>query len=351
MKKTDDTGRMVMPVKKEEDLKFDVALRPKKLEEFVGQDKLKSNLSVFVKSALKRKAPLDHSLFYGPPGLGKTTLALIIAAEMDVQLKGTSGPVLERVGDLAAILSNLNEGDVLFIDEIHRLNRLVEEALYPVMESFELDIIIGQGPSAKTIKLPIPKFTLIGSTTRIGLLTKPLRERFGIICHLEFYSPEELEHIVMRSSRLLGIEIVKESAKIIAECSRGTPRIANRLLKRVRDFAEVKSDGKITQDVTKYALDALEVDSIGLDSLDRRVLRTIIEKFSSGPVGIETVAVAISEEIDTVSDVCEPYLIQVGFLARTPRGRVVTPLALKHLGYTSKENPKKSENTKENELF
>ncbi|MFH1282093.1 MAG: Holliday junction branch migration DNA helicase RuvB [bacterium] len=351
MKKTNEDTGIVLGQRKEEDNKFDVALRPKRLNEFVGQNKLKQNIEVFIVSAVKRKMPLDHCLFYGPPGLGKTTLAYIIAQELGVQCRATSGPVLERVGDLAAILSNLGEGDVLFIDEIHRLNHLVEEALYPVMESFELDIIIGQGPSAKTIKLPIPKFTLIGATTRIGLLTKPMRERFGIIGHLEFYGVEDLEKIVVRSAKLLEVEINREAAMIIAERSRGTPRIANRLLKRVRDFAEVKTEGKITKDITCIALDALEVDSMGLDSLDRRVLKVIIENFAAGPVGIETVAVAISEEIDTVSDVCEPYLIQIGFLSRTQRGRIATPRALEHMGYLSSKVNKKNSKEQIKELF
>lgn len=307
-------------------------LRPQNLDEFVGQKKLKENLKVFIQAAKNRSEALDHCLFYAPPGLGKTTLAHIIARELGSNMRSTSGPVLERVGDLAAILTNLSEGDVLFIDEIHRMNHLVEESLYPVMEDFELDIIIGQGPSAKTIKLPVPRFTLVGATTRAGLLSGPMRDRFGIIEHLDFYSPEELEQILQRSSGILKIDIDKEGINEIARRSRGTPRIVNRLLKRVRDFAEVRSGGKVTKESAKTALAALEVDEAGLDKMDRQILRTIIEKFSGGPVGIDTIAVAISEEADTITDVYEPFLMQSGFISRTPRGRVVTPNGYAHLG-------------------
>lgn len=307
-------------------------LRPQTLAEFVGQQQMKDNLAVFIEAAKRRTQPLDHCLFYAPPGLGKTTLAHIIAREMGGNLRTTSGPVLERVGDLAAILTNLSEGDVFFIDEIHRMNHLVEESLYPVMEDFELDIIIGQGPSAKTIKLPIPRFTLVGATTRAGLLSSPLRDRFGIVNYLNFYSDDELRSIVERSSAILAIPIDAGGTEEIARRSRGTPRIVNRLLRRVRDFAEVKGDGTITRAIARDALTALEVDAVGLDKMDRLVLSTIITKFAGGPVGIDTIAVAISEEADTITDMCEPFLIQSGFLARTSRGRVATPQAFAHLG-------------------
>ncbi|MBN1823554.1 MAG: Holliday junction branch migration DNA helicase RuvB [Endomicrobiales bacterium] len=319
-------------VKTNEDEGAESNLRPKDLSEFIGQKKLKDNLSVFIEAAKKRREPLDHCLFYAPPGLGKTTLAHIIARETGGNLRSTSGPVLERVGDLAAILTNLSEGDVFFIDEIHRMNHLVEEALYPVMEDFELDIIIGQGPSAKTIKLPVPRFTLIGATTRAGLLSGPLRDRFGIIEHLNFYGFDELKRIVLRSSRILKINIDDAGASEVAKRSRGTPRIVNRLLRRVRDFAEVKSGGRITEKVAKDSLEALEVDDAGLDRMDRFILTTIAEKFSGGPVGIDTLAVAISEEADTITDVYEPYLIQSGFMARTPRGRTVTENGYQRIG-------------------
>lgn len=314
----------------EED-RIENTLRPQSLDDFVGQDKLKENLKVFIEAAKKRQEALDHCLFYAPPGLGKTTLSHIIAKEMGGNLRMTSGPVLERVGDLAAILTNLSEGDVFFIDEIHRMNHLVEESLYPVMEDFELDIIIGQGPSAKTIKLPVPRFTLVGATTRAGLLSSPLRDRFGIIGHLDFYGIKELKHIVKRSGFIMNIEIDDDASEEIAMRSRGTPRIVNRLLKRVRDFAEI-SGGKVTRDVAQKALNALEVDSAGLDKMDRLLLATIINKFGGGPVGVDTIAVAISEESDTITDVYEPYLIQSGFIARTARGRVVTEAGYRHMG-------------------
>ena len=321
-----------------EEKNFENSLRPQTLDEFIGQDKLKANLKVFIEAAKKRGQALDHCLFYAPPGLGKTTLANIISREMGSNLRSTSGPVLERVGDLAAILTNLSEGDIFFIDEIHRMNHLVEEALYPAMEDFELDIIIGQGPSAKTIKLPVPRFTLVGATTRAGLLSSPLRDRFGIVSHLEFYSDTELASIIKRSASILKVEIQNGGISEISKRSRGTPRIANRLLKRVRDFAEVKNNGLITQDLAAASLDSLEVDAAGLDMMDRRILKAIIEKFSGGPVGVDTIAVSVSEEVDTVTDVYEPYLIKAGFLARTPRGRVVTANAYKHLGLNPPQN-------------
>lgn len=324
---SDITSEIIPP-----DVELETTLRPQSLDEFIGQEKLKSNLKIFMQAAKTRKEPLDHCLFYSPPGLGKTTLANIISKEMGANIRSTSGPVMERVGDLAAILTNLGEGDVLFIDEIHRMNHLVEEALYPVMEDFQLDIIIGQGPSAKTIKLPILKFTLIGATTRAGLISSPLRDRFGIVSHLDFYSLDELKQIVRRSSKILRVEIDEEGVLQVARRSRCTPRIVNRLLRRVRDFAEVQSGGEITGAVADKALDALEVDEKGLDKMDRLILRTIIEKFSGGPVGIETLSIAVGEEVDTLTDVYEPFLIQSGFISRTPRGRAVTIHAYNHLG-------------------
>lgn len=312
--------------------KIENTLRPQCLDDFIGQEKIKDNLKVFIEASKKRQEALDHCLFYAPPGLGKTTLAHIIAKEMGGNLRTTSGPVLERVGDLAAILTNLSEGDVFFIDEIHRMNHLVEESLYPVMEDFELDIIIGQGPSAKTIKLPVPRFTLVGATTRAGMLSSPLRDRFGIIEHLNFYNEEELIRIVKRSSLIMKIEIDEDGAFEIARRSRGTPRIVNRLLRRVRDFAEIRTCGKINKQVAQESLDSLGVDEAGLDKMDRLLLTTMIEKFDGGPVGVDTIAISISEDTDTISDVYEPFLIQSGFIARTPRGRTATELAYKHLG-------------------
>ncbi|MBI3548304.1 MAG: Holliday junction branch migration DNA helicase RuvB [Elusimicrobia bacterium] len=315
-----------------EDEVFDKTLRPRSLDEFIGQQKLKDNLKVFIEAARKRKEPLDHALFYSPPGLGKTTLASILAREMGVNLRTTAGPVLERVGDLAAILTDLEEGDVFFIDEIHRMNALVEESLYPVMEDFALYISTGKGPGATAMKLAIKRFTLVGATTRAGLLTSPLRDRFGIVGNLGFYETNELDQIVKRSAKILEIDSEPEGTMEIARRSRGTPRIANRLLRRVRDFAQVQGDGVITKALAKKALDALEVDPEGLDAMDRRLLLTLTEKFNGGPVGIDSLAVAVSEEIDTLVDVYEPFLIQAGFLNRTSRGRVATPKAFAHLG-------------------
>ena len=316
----------------EEDLRYDVSLRPRSLDEYIGQEGIKRNLRVFVEAAKNRAEALEHVLFYGPPGLGKTTLAYILASELRVNIRATSGPVIERPGDLAAILSNLKEHDILFIDEIHRLSHVVEEILYPAMEDFQIDVLIGQGPSARSIKLSIPPFTLVGATTRAGLLTSPLRDRFGISFRLEFYSPEELQKILLRSAHLLKLAIDSSGAEEIAKRSRGTPRVANRLLRRVRDFAQVRAQGKIDRTVADEALKLLEVDERGLDKMDRKILLTISEKFNGGPVGLETLAVAVNEEKDTIEDVYEPYLIQRGFLDRTPRGRKVTPLALEHLG-------------------
>lgn len=313
---------------------FESGLRPKTLQEYVGQAKAKSNLQVFIDAARNRQEALDHVLFFGPPGLGKTTLANIIAQEMGVSIKSTSGPVIEKTGDLAAILTNLEEGDVLFIDEIHRLSPVVEEILYPAMEDYQLDIMIGQGPSARTIKLDIPRFTLVGATTRAGLLSSPLRDRFGVISRLEFYSHDELTTIVRRSASILGIDIEAEGALEIARRSRGTPRIVNRLLRRVRDFAEIEGDGKITKALADSSLQRLEVDDHGLDYMDRLLLLTIIDKFSGGPVGLDTLAAAIGEEKDTIEDVIEPYLIQKGFLNRTPRGRVATEGCFRHFQRT-----------------
>ncbi|HTN43119.1 MAG TPA: Holliday junction branch migration DNA helicase RuvB [Nitrospiria bacterium] len=316
----------------EEEKTYEASLRPTSLSEYIGQTKLKENLTIYIQAARDRGDVLDHVIFYGPPGLGKTTLAHIIARELGVNIKATSGPALEHPGDLAAILSNLSERDVFFIDEIHRLHPAVEEILYPAMEDFELDLVIGQGPSARSVKLALPRFTLIGATTRAGLLTSPLRERFGVINRLDFYQLSELEEIVNRSARILGIEADAAGSKEVARRARGTPRIANRLLKRVRDFAQVKADGRITLDVAREALGRMEIDEQGFDFMDRKLLLTIIEKFSGGPVGVETLAAAVSEEKDTIEDVYEPFLIQGGYVDRTPRGRQATPLAYLHFG-------------------
>lgn len=324
--------RLIGPRPQEEDLPLETSLRPRTLAEYIGQSAVKENLAVFIEAARLRSEPLDHVLFHGYPGLGKTSLALVISNELGVNLRSTSGPVIERPGDLAAILTNLDPRDVLFIDEIHRLNHVVEEILYPAMEDFKLDIIIGQGPSARTIKLDLPPFTLVGATTRAGLLSPPLRDRFGVSLRLEFYKVEELQTILLRSSRVLGVPIETDGALEIAKRSRGTPRIANRLLRRVRDFAEVRADGVITRAVADRALKMFDVDEKGFDRMDRNILRTIIEKYGGGPVGIETLSAALSEEKDTLEDVYEPFLIQEGYLNKTPRGRFATRLAYEHLG-------------------
>jgi Holliday junction DNA helicase RuvB len=331
--------RIIEPRTTEDDFLFETTLRPRALAEYVGQEKAKGNLQLFIDAARGRGEALDHVLLCGPPGLGKTTLANIVAAEMGVNIKSTSGPVIERPGDLAAILTNLEPRDVLFIDEIHRLSHVVEEILYPAMEDFQLDIIIGQGPSARTIKLDLPKFTLVGATTRAGLLSSPLRDRFGVVSRLEFYTDEELAVIVTRSARIFGISIDPEGAMEMARRSRGTPRVANRLLRRVRDFAQVRADGVITRQVAHDALMLLEIDEMGFDPMDRLIMLTIIDKFSGGPVGLDTLAAAICEESDTIEDVYEPYLIQNGFLNRTPRGRTATRSAYLHFGRTLPEPP------------
>ena len=324
--------RMISTELMEEDIAVEGSLRPQNLSEYIGQEKVKKNLRVFIEAAKMRGESLDHVLLYGPPGRGKTTLAGIIANEMDSNLKITSGPAIEKPGEIAAVLNGLSDGDVLFIDEIHRLNRQVEEVLYPAMEDFSIDIMIGKGASAKSIRLELPHFTLVGATTRAGMLTAPLRDRFGVVHHLELYNEEELKTIILRSAHVLGVEIEEEGAMELARRSRGTPRLANRLLKRVRDFAQVKYDGVITKEVANYALDLLDVDKFGLDHIDRNILITMIEKFQGGPVGLETLAASISEDAGTLEDVYEPYLLKNGFIQRTPRGRVVTELAYQHLG-------------------
>jgi holliday junction DNA helicase RuvB len=324
--------RIIDPEPNIEEAPAEVNLRPRSLDDYIGQKELKRNLRIFVEAAKGRSEALDHVLFHGSPGLGKTSLAHIIAHELNVNITSTSGPVLERPGDLAAILTSLQPRDVLFIDEVHRLNHVVEEILYPAMEDFQLDIIIGQGPSARTMKIPLPPFTLVGATTRSGLLTPPLRERFGVVLRVEFYEPGDLREIVLRSARILDIPIRQEGALEIASRSRGTPRVANRLLRRVRDFAQVEADGVITNEVAKRALDMLGVDGRGLDKMDRHIMLTIIEKFSGGPIGLDSLSAAVSEEKDTLEDVYEPFLIQIGYIKRTPRGRVATKLAYKHFG-------------------
>ena len=332
MKKRIMTAEMAV-----EDSKMETSLRPLSLNEYIGQEKAKEHLRIYIDAAKARGEALDHVLFYGPPGLGKTTLAGIIANEMGVNMTVTSGPAIEKPGEMAAILNNLQEGDVLFIDEIHRLNRQVEEVLYPAMEDYAIDIMIGKGASARSIRLDLPHFTLVGATTRAGLLTAPLRDRFGVVHHLEFYTPEELQTIIVRSANVLGVEIDSKGAYAMARRSRGTPRLANRLLKRVRDFAQVKYDGVITEEVANFALDLLDVDKYGLEQLDRTILLTIIEKFGGGPVGLDTLSAAIGEDSGTLEDVYEPYLIKNGFLNRTPKGRVASDFAYTHLGIPKKE--------------
>ncbi len=327
-----EEDRLISATQTDNEVQQELAIRPGTLADYIGQEGVKEQMEIFISAARQRKEALDHTLIFGPPGLGKTTLSHIIANEMGVTMKSTSGPVLEKAGDLAAMLTNLEEGDVLFIDEIHRLNPAVEEILYPAMEDYQLDIMIGEGPSARSLKLELPSFTLVGATTRAGLLTSPLRDRFGIVQRLEFYSVQHLSSIVARSAQILGAECDAAGAEEIASRSRGTPRIANRLLRRVRDFAEVKHEGKISADIAREALDMLSIDKNGFDHLDRRFLMTLIEKFDGGPVGIESIAAAISEEKGTVEDVLEPYLIQQGFITRTPRGRMVTEYAYRHFG-------------------
>ncbi|MGI6703477.1 MAG: Holliday junction branch migration DNA helicase RuvB [Clostridia bacterium] len=329
--------RMISAKYSSEDGNIEAGLRPRFLDEYIGQDKVKEKLSIFIEAAKKRNEALDHVLLYGPPGLGKTTLSNIIAKEMGVSIRITSGPAIEKTGDLAAILTNLGENDVLFIDEIHRLNRSVEEILYPAMEDYALDIIIGKGPSARSIRLDLPKFTLVGATTRAGMLTSPLRARFGIISRLDFYNNQDLEKIIIRSAGILNIDISKEAAEEIAARSRGTPRIANRILKRIRDYSQIRANGAVDLAITREAMELLEVDKGGLDELDRLILETIIEKFDGGPVGLDTIAAAVGEESVTIEEVIEPFLLQMGFINRTSRGRVVTSLAYKHLGKAKKE--------------
>jgi Holliday junction DNA helicase RuvB len=326
--------RIITTDSTEEDIRLEPGLRPQLLSEYIGQEKAKGTLKIFIEAARQRKDSLDHVLFYGPPGLGKTTLACIVANEMDVNIKITSGPAIEKPGEMAAILNNLQEGDVLFVDEIHRLNRQVEEVLYPAMEDFAIDIMIGKGATARSIRLDLPHFTLIGATTRAGMLSAPLRDRFGVVNHLEYYSEKELQTIVLRSADVLGVHIDNRGALEIARRSRGTPRLANRMLKRVRDYAQVRYDGRITSAIASEALDLLEVDTYGLDRIDRSLLELVIDKFGGGPVGLETLAAAIGEDSGTIEDVYEPYLIKNGFLNRTPKGRVATDFAYEHLGRT-----------------
>lgn len=344
----ESNDRIVSPVDMPSEKALDITLRPRTMDEYIGQQVMREKLTIFLEAARRRKEPLDHVLIFGPPGLGKTTLAHVIANEMGVNLRQTSGPVLERAGDLAALLTNLKPGDVLFVDEIHRLSPVVEEVLYPALEDFQLDIMIGEGPAARSIKIDLPRFTLVGATTRAGLLTSPLRDRFGIVERLEFYSPQELQQIVKRSSGILNIPCDEEGSMGIASRARGTPRIANRLLRRVRDFAEVKGDGKITAEIALGAMEMLKVDASGFDTMDRRLLRLIIDNFDGGPVGIESIAAALSEERGTVEDVLEPFLIQQGYITRTSRGRMVTAKAYRHFGL---EHPGNKENNGHADLF
>ncbi len=340
MEKIEDK-RIIDPEEIKNEKAFDLSLRPKKLADFVGQQKVKDNLQIFMDAAKGRKEPIEHVLLYGPPGLGKTTLAHIISQEMDVNIRVTSGPALERSGDLAAILTNLEDGDILFIDEIHRLNKVIEEILYPAMEDYALDIVIGKGPSARTLRLDLPHFTIVGATTKVSMLSSPLRDRFGNIYHLNFYETNEIGQIVNRAAKILDISIQENASNQIANRARRTPRIANRILKRVRDFAEVKADGKIDEDVTRKALDMLDIDEFGLDDIDRKILEIIITKFDGGPVGLNTIAAATGEEMATIEDVYEPFLLQIGMLKRTPKGRMATQNAYKHLGLDGVKNPNK----------
>jgi Holliday junction DNA helicase RuvB len=335
------TERLVSVGRTDEDVSLDLSLRPRRFSEYVGQQKVLTQLEIAVTAARERGEAMDHLLTYGPPGLGKTTLAHVVANELQVGIKTTAGPLIEKAGDLVALLTNLEPRDVLFIDEIHRLHPAIEEVLYPAMEDFKLDIIIGQGPSAKSVKIPISRFTLIGATTRAGLLTSPLRARFGIVHRLDFYTEDDLERVILRSAAILGVPVEQAAARAIARRSRGTPRIANRLLRRVRDYAQVKADGAITESVARDALTLLEVDEMGFDEMDRSILFTLMEKFSGGPVGLSTVAAVVGEEPDTIEDVYEPYLIQIGFLDRTPRGRVATERAYRHFGFTPADPQKR----------
>lgn len=332
---------IISSTEQNEDIKLDATLRPRNFSEYVGQNKVKRNLNILIEAAKKRKEPIEHVLLYGPAGLGKTTLAHIIANETGANIRATSGPAIEKVGDLGSILTNLGDGDILFIDEIHRLNKLIEEVLYPAMEDFKLDIIIGKGPSAKTLQLDLPRFTLIGATTRLGSISSPLRNRFGVVSRLDFYENEDIEKIIHRSSKILKIPIDSAGAKMISRSSRRTPRVANRLLKRVRDFTQVENCDIITEELSQKTFSSLEIDELGLEPTDRHILKAIIEKFGGGPVGIQTIAAATMEEIETIEDVYEPYLIQIGFLARTPRGRVATESAYKHLGIPYNKNQDK----------
>ncbi len=325
--------RVVNPEENNQDKAFDLSLRPKSFSDYIGQDNIKTNLDITVKAALKRKEPIEHVLFYGAPGLGKTTLAHVLANEIGTNIKITSGPAIEKSGDLAAILTNLNEGDILFIDEIHRLNKTIEEILYPAMEDYALDLVVGKGPGARTLRLDLPKFTIIGATTKASLLSAPLRDRFGIIHHLDFYEHDHIEKIIKRSAGILNIEINEGAESLIAKRSRRTPRIANRLLKRVRDFSEVEGQGIINEEICLKSFSVLDIDEFGLDCVDRKILKTIIEKFGGGPVGINTLSASTGEDMATIEDVYEPYLLQIGFLDRSPRGRAITDLALRHLGY------------------